>query len=116
MEDPWCLSLGVPRHRSWDKNLSTSQSIWGVKPGKIDPGVGEIGKEDRREGRKEERENKGRETPGCVQATPGLEGWERWGREEGRRRGWMLTCVRGRTGRRKPGSSAFLFGFLLDWW
>lgn len=71
MEDPWCLRLGVPRHRSWDKNLSTSQSVWGVKPGKIDAGVGEIRKEDRREGRKEERENEGRETAGCVQEIPG---------------------------------------------
>lgn len=74
MEHPWGLRLGVPRHRSWDKNLSTSQSICGVKPGKIDPGVGEIGKEDRRESRREERENKGRETPGCTQEVPGLEG------------------------------------------
>lgn len=66
MEDAWCLSLGVPRHRSWDKNLSTSQSIWGVKPGKIDPGVGEIGKEDREEDRKDKRENKGRENQGVY--------------------------------------------------
>lgn len=79
MEDPWCLRLGVPRHRSWDKNVSASQFIYGVKPGRIDLGVGgdrERRKEERREGRKEERK-KGRREGGSTRVCTG-DPWTRW--------------------------------------
>jgi len=50
MKDPWWLRLGVPKSRSWDKNLSISPFIWAVKPGRIARGMG-----------KRDREGKGRE-------------------------------------------------------
>ena len=92
-----------------------------MKPGRIDLGVGEIGKEERKRGgkvgrKKGKREGGREEAPGCVQEIPGLDGWGGWEREEGRRRGWRLTCVHDRTGKRKRGTSSLLLGFLLDLW